>query len=294
MQSLAEAAQLRLLLGQMRKYCETMCTLGHWERAIAISPALGVDYWRSLLRRYNQHLLQSVEDNNGGSGSTQCTAASQALFPFLLAAGDASSLVDYLCSGNQQPICPAADKNNSLQLAYLLASAVDAGMFEANSASGTAPQTASAAANSNGAFTAPRLQAAANGGRLPSLRPTEPSKATEALAEMRPFSAPVPAVANCNTNNPQALTNRVITHATHQFPSISAAEQSLETVEDCRDSYSSKMAAAWLLAGDDRRAAIQRLLDGRVYDHAYALAAVFNMPEFCERIESAMHRYQPT
>lgn len=308
MQSLAEAAQLRLLMGQQRRYCELLCTLGYWERALAIAPVLGLDYWRTLLRRYTQRLMQTAtsEIPGGSASGHQSLAANQALPPFLLAAGQPAELVDYFIQNHR-----ANNNNNNnvqLQSAYLVASAFDAGLFEQQQPASTATPSSQPAVITNSVetngpipvvtITPARSQtASSSGGRLPSIRQARPS----IDAQDSPHQSISRRLTSPGNSSGKGLVERVIDRAVR--PSTASSSLSVTAqkhydddfatavVED-RDSYSSKISAAWLLVGGDKRGAVQRLLDGRVYDHAYALSVVFGFSDYCQRIERAMHRYQ--
>ena len=47
-----EAARLYLRAGNFRDYCETLFELGHYQKAIAFAPAVGIEYWQELTERH--------------------------------------------------------------------------------------------------------------------------------------------------------------------------------------------------------------------------------------------------
>jgi hypothetical protein len=46
-----EAANIRLRLGDIKQFCELSIDLGRWEKAIAVAPAVSIEYWKSLSSR---------------------------------------------------------------------------------------------------------------------------------------------------------------------------------------------------------------------------------------------------
>ena len=40
-----------LSIGALQQYCELMIRLHQWDHALAIAPAVSIDYWRQLLER---------------------------------------------------------------------------------------------------------------------------------------------------------------------------------------------------------------------------------------------------
>lgn len=48
-ESLAESY---LRCGAVQQYCELMTRLHQWDHALALAPAVSVDYWRKLMARY--------------------------------------------------------------------------------------------------------------------------------------------------------------------------------------------------------------------------------------------------
>ncbi|XP_064607979.1 WD repeat-containing protein 17-like isoform X2 [Liolophura sinensis] len=84
--SLKSAAQLHIKLGNIQRYCELMVGLGQWEKALAVSPGVSMEYWTSLSKRYADFLIR--EDNDSA-------------LPFCMATRDTSKLVHFLISKGQ-------------------------------------------------------------------------------------------------------------------------------------------------------------------------------------------------
>ena len=112
MMSILKASRYRLLANDLQSYCESLCFLGHWDRALALAPAVSTDYWKQLLDQY----IAKPSSNN------DCELE----LPFLIAGRKFDSAVDKLLqSGN------GGD-------AYLLASATEEKELVANAANGIA------------------------------------------------------------------------------------------------------------------------------------------------------------
>jgi WD repeat-containing protein 17 len=79
---LSEAASIRLRLGQFREYCEIQVELGRWYEALAIAPAVSLQYWQSLCARYSQTLAEK--------GNPEAEK-------FIVAAGETARITDYFC-----------------------------------------------------------------------------------------------------------------------------------------------------------------------------------------------------
>lgn len=114
MKDIRDAADVRMKLGQVKKYCDTLCSLGEWDKALAVAPALGLDYWRSLIKRYGKRVQTDSE-------LSQVAAHRHALVPLMLAAGDVASAVDVLV------------EESDLENAYLVAVSAEAGSFDFSS-----------------------------------------------------------------------------------------------------------------------------------------------------------------
>ena len=79
---LRQAALLCAKSGQMAKYCGIMVELGDWNAALALAPAVSMEYWQELVAQNSQRLISQ--------SSEQCV-------PHLLAAGaDADAVEFYL------------------------------------------------------------------------------------------------------------------------------------------------------------------------------------------------------
>lgn len=109
-----EAAHHRLRLGQFKKYCDTLCLLGEWDRALAIAPVVGIDYWKSLMKRYSERLL-------GDSKEKKTEKSEDNVVPFLLAASERTKCVEYLLNS-----C------DNVEGAYLVATVAEDGIIILN------------------------------------------------------------------------------------------------------------------------------------------------------------------
>ena len=118
LKDLHEAADIRCKLGQFKKYCDSLCLLGEWDRALAIAPAIGLDYWQSLMKRYVKRVRNDPE-------LSQRAEYQSALVPYLLASDDISGAVDQMLS------------LNDLDGAYLLASVDEKGGYNTSGAAAT-------------------------------------------------------------------------------------------------------------------------------------------------------------
>lgn len=105
-----DAAYTRSKLGQFKRYCETLCNLGEWEKALSIAPAVGLDYWQSLNRRYCKRLLSE-------SNLKAKIATVQTVVPLMLGCGDITTCVDYLL------------EIGHIDEAYLIASLAESGTY---------------------------------------------------------------------------------------------------------------------------------------------------------------------
>ncbi|XP_066956128.1 WD repeat-containing protein 17-like isoform X1 [Macrobrachium rosenbergii] len=73
-------AESYLRCGALQQYCELMIRLHQWDHALALAPAVSVDYWRKLVARHAEQLL--TDDN-------------EACVPYLLATRDADKLINF-------------------------------------------------------------------------------------------------------------------------------------------------------------------------------------------------------
>ncbi|NXT73137.1 WDR17 protein, partial [Zapornia atra] len=83
---LKEAAEIHLRLGQIQRYCELMVELGEWDKALSVAPGVSMKYWRKLMQRRADQLIQ--EDNDD-------------VIPYCIAVGDVKKLVSFFTSRGQ-------------------------------------------------------------------------------------------------------------------------------------------------------------------------------------------------
>ncbi|CAO2612145.1 WD repeat-containing protein 17 [Lemmus lemmus] len=111
---LKEAAEIHLRLGQIQRYCELMVELGEWDKALSIAPGVSVKYWRKLMQRRADQLIQEDKDD---------------VIPYCIATGDVKKLVNFFvsrgqlkeallvaqaaCEGNMQPLHVSAPNGAS-------------------------------------------------------------------------------------------------------------------------------------------------------------------------------------
>ncbi|XP_042232869.1 WD repeat-containing protein 17-like isoform X2 [Homarus americanus] len=73
-------AEAYLKCGAIQQYCELMTRLHQWDHALALAPAVSVDYWRKLMARHADQLLS--DDN-------------EACVPYLMATRDADKIISF-------------------------------------------------------------------------------------------------------------------------------------------------------------------------------------------------------
>ncbi|XP_047570070.1 WD repeat-containing protein 17 isoform X3 [Lutra lutra] len=83
---LKEAADIHLRLGQIQRYCELMVELGEWDKALSVAPGVSVKYWKKLMQRRADQLIQEDKDD---------------VIPYCIAIGDVKKLVDFFMSRGQ-------------------------------------------------------------------------------------------------------------------------------------------------------------------------------------------------
>ncbi|XP_021120602.1 WD repeat-containing protein 17 isoform X2 [Heterocephalus glaber] len=83
---LKEAAEIHLRLGQIQRYCELMVELGEWDKALSIAPGVSVKYWKKLMQRRADQLIQEDKDD---------------VIPYCIAIGDVKKLVTFFMSRGQ-------------------------------------------------------------------------------------------------------------------------------------------------------------------------------------------------
>ncbi|XP_078252775.1 WD repeat-containing protein 17 isoform X1 [Rhinoraja longicauda] len=83
---LKEAAEIHLRLGQIQRYCELMVELGEWDKALSVAPGLSMKYWKKLMQRRCDQLMQEGSDQ---------------VIPYCIATGDVKKLVNFFSSRGQ-------------------------------------------------------------------------------------------------------------------------------------------------------------------------------------------------
>ncbi|XP_052018180.1 WD repeat-containing protein 17 isoform X3 [Apodemus sylvaticus] len=83
---LKEAAEIHLRLGQIQRYCELMVELGEWDKALSVAPGVSVKYWKKLMQRRADQLIQEDKDD---------------VIPYCIATGDVKKLVNFFVSRGQ-------------------------------------------------------------------------------------------------------------------------------------------------------------------------------------------------
>ncbi|XP_065550951.1 WD repeat-containing protein 17 isoform X3 [Lathamus discolor] len=83
---LKEAAEIHLRLGQIQRYCELMVELGEWDKALSVAPGVSMKYWRKLMQRRADQLIQEENDD---------------VIPYCIAVGDVKKLVSFFTSRGQ-------------------------------------------------------------------------------------------------------------------------------------------------------------------------------------------------
>ncbi|XP_062992231.1 WD repeat-containing protein 17 [Elgaria multicarinata webbii] len=83
---LKEAAEIHLRLGQIQRYCELMVELGEWDKALSVAPGVSMKYWKKLMQRRADQLIQEENDD---------------VIPYCIATGDVKKLVTFFTSRGQ-------------------------------------------------------------------------------------------------------------------------------------------------------------------------------------------------
>ncbi|NXC33740.1 WDR17 protein, partial [Campylorhamphus procurvoides] len=83
---LKEAAEIHLRLGQIQRYCELMVELGEWDKALSVAPGVSMKYWRKLMQRRADQLIQEENDD---------------VIPYCIATGDVKKLISFFTSKGQ-------------------------------------------------------------------------------------------------------------------------------------------------------------------------------------------------
>ncbi|MBN3284063.1 WDR17 protein, partial [Polyodon spathula] len=83
---LKEAAKIHLGLGQIQRHCELMVELGEWDKALSVAPGVSMKYWKKLMQRRADQLIQEENDD---------------VIPYCIATGDVKKLVFFFTSRGQ-------------------------------------------------------------------------------------------------------------------------------------------------------------------------------------------------
>ncbi|KAM5264681.1 WD repeat-containing protein 17 isoform 3-T3 [Ctenodactylus gundi] len=83
---LKEAAEIHLRLGHIQRYCELMVELGEWDKALSVAPGVSVKYWKKLMQRRADQLIQEDKDD---------------VIPYCIAIGDVKKLVTFFMARGQ-------------------------------------------------------------------------------------------------------------------------------------------------------------------------------------------------
>ncbi|XP_071125109.1 WD repeat-containing protein 17-like [Mytilus edulis] len=83
---LKESAKMHMQLGNIQRYCEVLVELGQWEKALAVSPGVSLEYWKSLTKRYALRLIKDESDE---------------VVPFGVAVGDTELLISNFTTRGQ-------------------------------------------------------------------------------------------------------------------------------------------------------------------------------------------------
>ena len=139
---LERAAQQYLAMGDIQSACEALVRLGKWERALALAPGVGTNYWRGLADRFVEALLA------GRNPNTQCDVGEVGCEPN---GTDVIALATALLISSGRPM-EAADILDGSDEAFALAVSVADGVYPRPAPSRTSPsqqsKTAAAGAQS--------------------------------------------------------------------------------------------------------------------------------------------------
>uniref|UniRef100_A0A8C2JQ86 WD repeat-containing protein 17 n=1 Tax=Cyprinus carpio TaxID=7962 RepID=A0A8C2JQ86_CYPCA len=83
---LKNAAEIHIRLGQIQRYCELMVELGEWEKALSVAPGVSMKYWKKLMQRRADQLMQEGNDD---------------VIPYCIATGEVKKLVNFFTSRGQ-------------------------------------------------------------------------------------------------------------------------------------------------------------------------------------------------
>mmetsp|Transcript_65286 Transcript_65286/g.142183 ORF Transcript_65286/g.142183 Transcript_65286/m.142183 type:complete len:1244 (-) Transcript_65286:65-3796(-) len=107
---LLKAAQIMLRVGDLQSYCRLTAQAGQWERAICIAPAVSHQFWLDLTKEYVDSLSATNDIDE--------------VAPFWVASGSSDRLVNACIEGND------------LDSAFVVAKAVNDGLFPTVGATG--------------------------------------------------------------------------------------------------------------------------------------------------------------
>ena len=88
-----EAAKLYLRSGNIMSYCEIMCELEEWDKALALAPMVGQTYWKELMKR-KAKACASTHHQNEGDAFKDTSATVQDSEAYLIAGHEIDSLVE--------------------------------------------------------------------------------------------------------------------------------------------------------------------------------------------------------
>ena len=88
-----EAAKLYLRAGNVESYCEIMCDLNEWDKALAVAPIVGQAYWKDLMKRKAQ-MCKAKHKENEGDAFKNTAASVEESEAYLIAGQEIDALVD--------------------------------------------------------------------------------------------------------------------------------------------------------------------------------------------------------
>ncbi|CAM1325653.1 WDR17 (predicted) [Pycnogonum litorale] len=108
---LSSAARLHLRAGNIQRYCELMIELGQWEKALSISPAVSIDYWKSLTKRRAESLMD--EDNESALEYSMACGIVDVYIDNLLGKGNLEDAYELSIANEDGYLsCPVATSSN--------------------------------------------------------------------------------------------------------------------------------------------------------------------------------------
>ncbi|QDZ21751.1 WD40 repeat domain-containing protein [Chloropicon primus] len=88
-----EAAKLYLRSGNVKRYCEIMCDLNEWDKALAVAPMIGQEYWKDLMKR-KAKMCASTHHENKEDAFQNTTAKVQDSEAYFIAGQEIDALVN--------------------------------------------------------------------------------------------------------------------------------------------------------------------------------------------------------